>query len=61
MVNHNQQFMMIRQALERSYAMLQQGEEISPVTLSQLEEAKAEYEAALNFVSSTDSRFNSLS
>jgi hypothetical protein len=37
---------MIRQALENSYHLMQQGIEVSGETLTQLEQAKAEYEAA---------------
>ncbi|MEK1830184.1 hypothetical protein AAAC51_17040 [Priestia megaterium] len=45
-MDRNTEFTMIRQALENSYHLMQQGIEVSGETLTQLEQAKAEYEAA---------------
>ena len=42
-MDRNTQFTMIRQALENSYHLMQQGIEVSGETLTQLEQAKAEY------------------
>ncbi|MDT2047400.1 hypothetical protein CHN50_00210 [Priestia aryabhattai] len=61
MVRPNEHFLIIRQALENSYQHMQQGGELSPDLMNQFEQAKAEYEAALNFISSTDSCFRPLS
>ncbi|MHA2961600.1 hypothetical protein [Priestia megaterium] len=56
-MDRNTQFTMIRQALENSYHLMEQGIEVSGETLTQLEQAKAEYEAAFLLSQSTDSKF----